>query len=65
MNIFRLNAGSISLLSMHTMVKLILLFAAVLRIAANYCFHGFQLIDSCHGDSSIKGRNFTEVIILS
>ena len=28
-------------------------------------FSRFQLIDSCHGDSSIKGRDFTEVIILS
>ena len=25
----------------------------------------FQHIDSCHGDSSIKRRDFTEVIILS
>ena len=28
-------------------------------------FSRFQLIDSCHEDSSIKGRDFTEVIILS
>ena len=28
-------------------------------------FSRFQLIDSCHGDSCIKGRDFTEVIILS
>ena len=28
-------------------------------------FSRFQLINSCHGDSSIKGRDFTEVIILS
>ena len=28
-------------------------------------FSRFQLIDSCHGDSSIKGWDFTEVIILS
>ena len=27
-------------------------------------FSQFQLIDSCHGDPSIKGRDFTEVIIL-
>ena len=44
MNIFGLNACSISLLSMHTLVKLILLFAAVLRIAANYCFHSSSLL---------------------
>ena len=44
MNIFRLNACSISLLTMHTLVKLILLFAAVLRIAANYCFDGSSLL---------------------
>ena len=25
----------------------------------------FQLIDGCHRDSSIEGRDFTEVIILS
>ena len=45
-----------------------MLFAVVLRIAANCCFHGsslLTLIDSCHGDSSIKGRDFTKVIILS
>ena len=28
-------------------------------------FSRFQLIDSCHGDSSIKGQDFTEVIMLS
>ena len=28
-------------------------------------FSRFQLIDSCHGDSSIKGQDFTEAIILS
>ena len=37
-----------------------LLFAAVLRIAANYCFHGFNLLTAVT-DSSMKGRDFNEV----
>ena len=36
-------------------MRIKLLFAAVLRIAAK--FSQLQLIDNCHGDSSMKGQD--------
>ena len=39
-------------------------FTAVLRIAANYCFHDSSLLTAVT-ETIIKGRDFTEVIILS
>ena len=40
--------------------KFLVLFAAVLRIAANYCFHGYNFFESCHEYVGIKWRDFTE-----
>ena len=39
-------------------------FTAVLRIAANYCFHDSSLLTAVT-ETIIKGQDFTEVIILS
>ena len=38
---------------------------SIFKNSSKLLFSRFQLNDSCHGDSSIKGRDFTEVIILS